>query len=138
MRSTRNPETRRASVSLELIFALPILIGLVLAVIQFSMLSAAQHELAQACREGCRMAALHYSEKEIRKGVRDYLGKGRLQCAEIQVEIEDRHGEPICSGRPVAVRMRIPKGQAVPNLLAFLGFGFGEEMLSAQSVMRKE
>ena len=131
-------EPRRASTALELLFALPILVALIVAVFQFSMLVTAQHELAAACREGARAAARHHSEDEIRKIVRDFLGEGRLKCAKIHVCIRNDSHELVCSGEPVEVTMEIPTRVAVPNFLAFIGFGFGEDTLVARTVMRKE
>lgn len=131
-------EGRRASASLELLFALPLLFAMIVAVLQFSMVVTAQHELAAACREGARAAARHHSEEEVRKIVRDFLGEGRLKCAKIHVRIRNDSHELVCSGEPVEVMMEIPTRVAVPNFLAFIGFCFAEENLVARTVMRKE
>ena len=45
---------------------------------------------------------------------------------------------PVPSGGPVSVRVSISAAQAVPDLLAFIGFSIRGDVLVAQTVMRKE
>ena len=49
---------RRAGVALELLLVFPILLSLLLAMVQFSMLLAARQQLAGASREAARVEAL--------------------------------------------------------------------------------
>src|SRR5262245_56646984 len=113
---------RRGSLSMEFILICPLLIGLIFAMVQFAWYLAAEQQLALASREGARVAALGGTEEEILQATRCVLGSGPLGCAEICVSVKDAQGQPIPSGKPVAVMVRIPASQAVPNLLAIIGF----------------
>jgi hypothetical protein len=139
MRSkSRTPGRRRGSMTAELFLMLPLLIGFVFMVVQFSMMIASQHMLKGAASEGARVAATGGTETEVKDAVKRYLGGGRLSCAEICVRLTDDQNRPIPAGEPVAVCVSIPTDQAAPNFLAILGYSPPHQTLSAQTVMRKE
>lgn len=125
---------RGAILSLELIVVLPILIGLLFAIIEFSMLWSASHLVKAASAAGCRVATLPGSNSvAIGEAVAAVLGKPAL-AAHCQVEVQ---GGWTC-GEEVSVVVRVPMAAAAPDLLGFFGFSLRDRMLVAQTVMRKE
>jgi hypothetical protein len=162
IRSGRRITTRRTgSVAVELLLLAPIVLGLILGVVELSMMTAANEHLSAASREGCRVAALGGNANEIRRAVYNHLGRGNLAQARIlTVFLEDNKGQPISSvltlddrddrddrdrrgrpvpcGEPVMVRVEIAANQAVPDLLAYIGFSISKTTLVGQTIMRKE
>ena len=156
---------RQGSVAVELLLLAPIVLGLILGVVELSMMTAANEHLSAASREGCRVAALGGNANEIRRAVYNHLGHGSLgQARIVAVFLEDGKGQPITSiltlddddreggalsgrdgrgrpipcGEPVMVRVDIAANQAVPDLLAFIGFSLRKTTLVGQTIMRKE
>ena len=89
--------TRRSgSVAVELLLLSPIVIGLILAVIEISMMTAANEHLAAASREGCRVAALGGNVNEVQRAVYNHLGYGSLAQAQITIIfLQDGQGNPL-------------------------------------------
>lgn len=134
----RRRARRRASVALELLLVFPILLSLLLAMVQFSMLLAARQQLAGASREAARVAAQGGDLAAVQYAASLYLGQGNLSNAQVQAVLTDTTGMPLPSGAPVAVTVQVPANQAAPDLLAFIGVSLKNEVISAQTVMRKE
>jgi Flp pilus assembly protein TadG len=128
---------RRGSLTVELLLVLPILMTVMLAAFEFSMLAQVRQQLLLASREGARVAALGGTPADVQLATQRALG-GTLKNATIQATLTDAAGNPVASGQPVSVLVSVPGGQAVPDLLAFIGFSVRNETLAAQTVMRKE
>jgi len=131
-------KAHRGSLTLELLFVLPILLIVLLATVEFSILGLSRQQLVAASREGARVAALGGSELDIDNAVQLYLGNGQLANAAIQVVITDPSGNPLPSGAPVTVTVAVPATQAAPDVLSFTGISLVNETIIAQTVMRKE
>lgn len=129
---------RRGSMSIELLFVLPVALIVLMATIEFSMFLTARQQLTAASREGARVLALGGTPEEAEDAARLFLGSGRLAGATVTVFDTDDNGDPVPAGEPVTVRVSIPTAQAVPDLLAFIGFSLNGDVLVAQTVMRKE
>ncbi len=129
---------RRASFTIELLFVLPILLAVLLGTVEFSMLGLARQQLVAASREGARAAALGGNEQEVQQAAQLFLGNGPLGNATVYANVTDKTHVPVASGKPVAVTVSIPANQAVPDLLAFVGFSIQNETIAAQTVMLKE
>jgi Flp pilus assembly protein TadG len=129
---------RRGSLAVELLIVLPVLLGILLGMVEFSMLLVSRQELLTASREGARVAAIGGSQADVEAAVRQFLGAGSLSQATITTVLADNQGQPLPSGSPVAVTVSIPATQAAPDLLVFIGFSLRGENLIAQTVMRKE
>jgi Flp pilus assembly protein TadG len=134
----RRRARRRAGVTLELLLVFPILLALLLAMIQFSMLLVARQQLTGASREAARVAAQGGDLSAVQAAASLYLGQGNLSNAQVQAVLTDPAGLPLPSGAPVSVTVQVPAIQAAPDLLAFVGVSLKDEVLSAQTVMRKE
>jgi hypothetical protein len=123
-----------AVLSTEMIFVLPLVFGLLLAVVEVSFLWVGSHRTAAAARAGCWVARLAGSdEAEIQQEVCRVLGK--------QLMI-DAHKTRILrgpySGDPVLVEVCVPMRAAAPDMLGMLGFGLGERKFVAHCLMRRE
>jgi Flp pilus assembly protein TadG len=128
---------RRGSLTMELLLVLPILMTVILGAFEFSMLAQTRQQLLVASREGARVAALGGTAADVQQATQQALG-GALKNATIQLNITDANGAPLPSGQPVSVLVSVQAGQAVPDLLAFIGYSIGKETIAAQTVMRKE
>jgi Flp pilus assembly protein TadG len=124
--------------ALELLLVMPILLALLLGMIEFSLLFAVRQQLTTASREGARVGALGGDQLAVEQAVRNVLGAGNLSGAQIQSILTDDLGQPLPSGSPVQVTVQIPATQAVPDLLGFIAVSFSDQVIIAQSVMRKE
>jgi Flp pilus assembly protein TadG len=86
---------RRGNVAVELLLLTPIVIGLIVAVLEIGMMTAANEQMAGASREGCRVAALGGGPDEIRRAVWNHLGQGNLSSAQITAVITENNNGPI-------------------------------------------
>jgi hypothetical protein len=134
----RQPGRRRASLAAQLLFTLPVLLTLLLGIIEMSLLMTVQQHLQTASREAARVAALGGTQDEVTQSAQLFLGNGPLSQADIDAVLTDDSGQPLPSGSPVAVTISIQATQAVPDLLAFVGFSLRKDRLAAQTVLRKE
>jgi Flp pilus assembly protein TadG len=133
-RSRRRP----GRLALELLLILPILLALLGGLIEFSVLLVARQQLANASREGARVAALGGDQTAVEQAARLALGSGAVSAASVQSVLTDGSGVPLPSGAAVQVTVAVPAAQVTPNLLGVIGFSLGDRVLSAQTVMRKE
>jgi len=131
----RKPRRRRGILALELLFVLPIVLTLLLAMVQFSLLMSARQQVTNASREGARVLALGGGADEVRWAVDRFLGEN---VAKINATLADENGDPIASGQPVEVVVSIPTRALVPEMLGIIGFGLGDAKLISKSVMRRE
>lgn len=132
--SSRTAGRTGAVLSTELVFALPIVFGLLLAVLEVSLIWVGNHRVAAAARAGCWVARLAGStEAEVEKEVVQTLGKGPLVMMHKTRVIRGPH-----SGDPVLVEVSAPMRAASPDMLGILGFGLGDRKLTAQCLMRRE
>jgi Flp pilus assembly protein TadG len=124
-------------VAVELLLALPFLAGVLLAAVEFSLLLTAQQELLAASREGARVASQGGTQIDVVQAAQQVL-PGSLSGATVTAVLADSTGQPLASGQPVSVLVSIPATQAVPDLLAFVGFSVAGDTIAGQTVMRKE
>lgn len=131
-------QARRAGavLALELLFVVPIMFGLAMAVIQFSLVWAGNNRVTAAAQAGARAASMPgATEQSVCGAIEQALG------SQVFVDNYTKRIEPdvnVPPGEPVWVEVKVPMAVASPNLLGILGFGFGDRQLVAQSVMRKQ
>jgi len=75
---------------------------------------------------------------DIEQAVRLALGDARFAQASVTAMLTDGNGDPVASGEPIAVQVRLPASAAVPDLLIFAGLSIRNQVLVGQTVMRKE
>jgi len=134
----RRRRTRRGSMSIELLFVLPILLAVLLGTVQFALWLSAQQQVTLASREGARVAATGGNLEQVNESVRLTLGDNRYANATVQSTLTDEFGAPIAPGQPVAVLVQLPAATVVPDLLVFVGITIRDQSLIAQTVMLKE
>ncbi len=133
---------RRGHLTLELLMVFPILLVLLLAMVEFSLILHARQQLLSASREACRVAALGGSAEAVQSEAKRCLGEGRLGDAD--VELTDEWGQPlpggqaVPSGSAVMVWVRLPTWHAVPDLLRFIGYSIKDDEIVGRTVMRRE
>jgi hypothetical protein len=128
------PQRRRASLTIEILLLLPIVLLVIWAMVEISMMIATNERLNEASIQGCRVASRGGNREEIEHAVREVLGHGRLSRAHIEAHCEDEHGRPLASGETVCVVVSIPAREAVIGPLCFSG----THHLVGRTVMRKE
>lgn len=126
---------RPGILTLELLFVLPLIIAMLLAMVQFSLLLSARQQVSSAAREAARVAALGGGADEIRLTVDRFLGQ---DVAYVAATLTNANGDPIHPGEPVEVTVSIPTRVMVPELLGMIGFGLGDARLVSKAVMRRE
>jgi hypothetical protein len=126
---------RRAALAMELLFALPILLAVLLATVEFSVFLSARQQVTTAAREAARVAALGGAAEDVRVIVDRFLGPS---VARVDLAITDELGEPLPAGEPVTVVVSVPTARMVPELLGFIGFSLRGTDIAARAVMRKE
>ncbi len=112
---------------------LPILMLLLLAVFEFSLLFYARGSVVEASRMGARAATYpgatyEYVEEAVQLSLGPVLGRNAV--------VETQLAE--FSGEPVAVQVRVPMRDAAPDLLWPIGFGLRGQELVSETVMQRE
>lgn len=107
-----NSTIRRGSVAAELLLLTPIILGLILAVVEIGMMTAANEHLAAASREGCRVAALGGGPEEIIRAVQNHLGQGNLVTAQISAVLTQQS-----DGTPILTALTDNNGQPIEEPL---------------------
>jgi hypothetical protein len=133
-RPNRRPGSRPASVSLEALFVLPVLLLVVVALVEFAMLLAAEQKLAEASGVAARTAAVGRSDADARHAVRAVLGDRQYDAAE--VKIDRRHDARL--GDLVEVRIDLPAKAAAPCVLRACGVKMTDDTLIGRTLMRAE
>jgi Flp pilus assembly protein TadG len=129
----KNHSAREAFLSLELALTLPVFIGLLFALFEFSLLFAARSSIVHAGRVGARQGATPgVAHTEVETAVRSVLQPRLRNAAEVAVE-PGRH-----TGDVVTVSITVPMSKAAPNLLWPIGFDLRGRELSTTTRMVKE
>jgi hypothetical protein len=144
MRKAPARRRRRATVTVELLLVLPVLLILLFGTIEFGMLLTARCELLAASREGARTASHGGGNRkalneEVRAAVREALGEGRLADADVDIfwSSEGRRKRRPERER-VEVVVHVPARHVVPDLLGWAGVSIEKERLEAATVMLVE
>jgi Flp pilus assembly protein TadG len=127
-----------AALTVEFLLVLPVVVGLMFAIIEFGMLLAAAQKVKTATDVACRVGTLPAAspdqlEAAVRQAATRALVSRRLAEAH---ELQFEPGQ--YSGDPVAVEIRVPMKAAAPDLLRMFGFGLKGRWLAARTVLRKE
>jgi len=124
---------RRGLATAELALALPILLVVLMAVFEFSLLFLARGELVDASREGARVAALPGASYEsVEWAVRQNLAPRLRGSAQIEIAGGERAGEL------TSVAVRVPMQLASPDLLWPIGYTLKGQQLYAETRMMRE
>ncbi len=122
----------------ELLFVLPLLLVLLLAMAEFSMILTTQTRLAAAARDGAREAATGGSPRQVRQAVQRVLGEEQMRHARVLIRPEYDEEAPLLPGEAVEVRVELDAKGALPDLLSFAGFSLRGKRFIGQAIMRVE
>ena len=126
-------QKKRGFLTMELVFILPILMLVLMALLEFSLLFFARSSVVEACRIGARHATYSGTTvEEVEEQVRKVLSP-RMQS---DLKVRAILGEN--SGDVVAVSVSVPMTNASPNLLYMIGFGLEGRNLYSETRMVKE
>lgn len=120
--------------SMELLFVLPVMLLLVLAMVEMTFLIAAETRLAAASREGARIAALGGDAGDIQDRLDALFGSQSSDVAFIVTFLNDSQNP----GDPVQVEVSGTASAFAPNYLKFAGFDLARKTLTARTVMTVE
>jgi Flp pilus assembly protein TadG len=135
-RFVRRP--RRGSLTVELILVLPILIVVLTAMVQFSVVLAARQQLLAASREGARVGARGGNEMEVTATVKQALGSSSLADAAIGCRVlAENPQNPIHGRECVQVTIQVPTQRVVPGFLSWMS-RLEEDNLTVCTVMHRE
>ena len=134
--ATKRSAARRPGAlhAVELMLLLPVVLGIVMGMIEYSLMLSTDQQLAVASREGARVAAQGGTSTEVEASARLALGHGSLQKRAVVVsQLSD------VSGSPVTVAVTVADAATViPDLLRFLGLSIKNHPLAGSTVMRRE
>lgn len=132
-RQRRRAARRGAVLSMEFALTLPILLVVLMALVEFSMLFFARGEVVEAARAGARHVSIGgATQEDVERVVRRSLGPRLGRGATVGVEFGR------CSGDAVAVAVQVPMPHAAPNLLWPIGYDIDGQTISAQSQAVRE
>ncbi|MFL5328171.1 MAG: TadE/TadG family type IV pilus assembly protein [Gemmataceae bacterium] len=127
-----NQRNRRGILAMELLLVLPILLGVLLAMIEFSLLLTARQQVTIAAREAVRQAALGASEEDVNIVIVRVLGPHPY---DVTIDPADLDAQP---GDPITIVVSVPTNAYVPDLLKFIGFSLRNTRIGCRAVMLKE
>lgn len=125
---------RRASVTVEAALVLPILLVVVVALVEFTMLITAEQRLAEASGVAARTGAVGRSDADVKEAVKAVLGEKQYKAAD--VKIDRRHDSHL--GDVIEVRIDLPTRAAAPCVLRSCGVKMSDDTLVGRTVMRVE
>ncbi len=153
-RNNRNIRQRAKSrlgavLSIELVMALPILLAVLLALVEFGTLLMASQAVNAAAHVGAREAALAGSRdglvvSAIQNATSSYQWQADAQTTVYingtLVSLSDGNDNlaNATSGDLISVTVSVPMNRAAPDLLKFVGIGLGSNELTNTYVTRKE
>jgi len=153
MKTYRTQHNRRQSaryrqgvLSLELLIVLPILLIVMCAVVQFTMLLMASQTVHAAAAAGAREAALPGAtaqtvQHRVQEVVENWRFADSLAPVEIYVNDQPEYTYPLYEAVPgdvVRVNITVDALATTPDLLQFIGLSLRNEKLNSTFVMRKE
>lgn len=135
----RGGSARRGMLTLELVIALPILLLVVLAAIEFSILLMGNQAISAAAAIGAREASMPGAtprrvEAAVQRALRPWRFAGKIE----PIVLEPPLPAQVPTGRPVSVTVRVRSTEVAPDLLKFIGVSLAGQQLSSTYVARKE
>ncbi|MBL8818640.1 MAG: pilus assembly protein [Planctomyces sp.] len=126
-------DRRGAILSMELVLVLPILMLLIFAVAEFSMLTSAQTKVSDAARTGARVLSMSGGNStEIQQLVMEILGPNLANGCQVDVQPGQFAGD---TG---LVRVTVPMRNATPDLLWMTGFSVRGRSIRIEAPMVME
>ncbi len=132
-RSHRSSRWRRGILTIEMLMVLPILVIVLMAVFEFSILFFARSSVVQASRLAARQASLGtISQEELEQIVSQVLSPTLQRDHEVYLIPATRAGEVLTVG------LRVPMSSAAPDLLWPVGFSLKGRYLAEETSLVRE
>jgi len=123
---------------LELILVFPLLLGLVLAAVEFGMIWSASQRVQLACATACRVGtrpceSVSVLDNQVRLAAQaSLISQSLVQTYQLNFFPGGNTGDP------VIVEIQVPMSAAAPDLLQMFGFSLKQRFLYSRIIMRKE
>jgi len=128
-----SPTKRAGLFSVELIFVLPILLLVVFALVELSLLLAAERKLTEVSAVVARTGSLGGTDAEMTAVMKAALGPKWADNAELKVS--PTHADDRLQGTTLEVTVSLPAKYAGPNLLRSIGINLTEATLVGRTVI---
>jgi hypothetical protein len=125
-------------VTVEMLLLVPVLLAVIIAATELSLMTAAQQKLEAASAVGARVAAQGGDFNAVREAVADSLGRGKIARANVTARLLGDDDLPLPSGAPIEVMVSVQADEVVPDMLAVFGFSIKEVRLAGRTLLRKE
>ena len=127
--------------SVEMMMVITVLIPLMFALTEFSLLWSAKHLLEAAAFEGARAAAMPAMSPELRRdaaqeAVESVLAKPRFQDPDTGYAMTCEPGN--FHGDMVEIRLQLPMTTASPDMLGIIGISIKGKFLTAEAVTARQ
>ena len=129
------PTERAGSFSVELIFVLPILLLVVFALVELSLVLAAERKLAEVSGVVARTGSLGGTEAEMTAVMKAAVGPKWADNAELKLEVSPPDADGRLQGTTLQVTVSLPAKYAGPNLLRSIGIDLTEATLVGRTVI---
>ena len=144
-RAPRTQRRRTASMTVELLLTLPIILIVTFAVVQFSMMLLASQAIGAAASAGIRESVLPGSsaasvDTTVANALQGWVFQNDCDVV-IYVNNMPEAISPLANaitGDEVSVTVRVPAGKVAPNALLLVGISIANTDLETTFVMRKE
>jgi hypothetical protein len=129
-----------AVLSVEWLLVFPILVAIMFAITEFSLLWSAKHSLEAATYAAAREASLPAIDETARLAAAESAAERVLGNPKYiaQYEFEETTDFGLHTGDPMVVELSMPMSAASPDLLAVIGISIDGKRLTARTVMRRE
>ena len=131
----RFPTWQRGTTLIEFAFMLPFLLVLTFLVVDFSRAFLVKNMLVQSAREGARVAAVGFSQSDVRIRAKSVASSAGMDSSKVMVTPTTLGTAPDEQAR---VTVSYPFNWIYPGLLRFLGVPSGSVTLTASCTMRLE
>lgn len=132
-----NTTRRRGISAVEVMLVLPILLLVLLAAIQFSETLTLEDRMAEASRQGARVAATGGDETAIRNAIQNVIGTSIYNQSTVTIGYVNTN-DGVAGHVSVQVTVSVPAKNAAPNYLSIIGFDNSNDSIVGQTVMRME
>ena len=149
--TTRRPARRRNRrgmlLSFELVIMLPVMLLIVLAIVEFSLLLMSAQGISMAAHRATREAALpgaDYASVEdaVKDALRGYVWKDEAEVVAYVNHTRDVGGSSAVknaiTGDEIMVVVTVPANKAAPDILAFIGLSTSHSEVRTSFVTRRE
>jgi Flp pilus assembly protein TadG len=139
MKHPNNNAARRRGVgAFEVMLILPVILLMLLAGVQFSMMLTAEDKVAESSRQAARAAAASGDKAAIHGAVKNCLGSEVYSKATIAIKYLDTDEASSFTGQSVQVTVSVPCKEMAPNYLKLIGVDNSDEAFVGRTTMRME